>query len=233
MSLTYRIKKLLGFDTSKLDVEIHKKNSSKIVSNYLQNHQEKKLQIGAQGSPMNGWLNVDILPKTADTAYMDATKRFPFEEHTFDYIFAEHMIEHITYDEGQFMLRECFRVMKPNGVIRLATPNLDKISEILKNPEKDEFRNYIQHYVERFYGKDYPIIPALQINKLFYGFHHRFIHNFESLSYILEQAGFKNIIQRAIYQSEHSALQNLEKHAGMLGEANNQIETFVVEAMKI
>ena len=87
--------------------------------------------------------------------------------------------------------------------------------------------------MERFYGKDYPIIPALQINKLFYGFHHRFIHNFESLSFILEQAGFKNIIQREVYQSEHSALQNLEKHAGMMGEENNQIETFVVEAMKM
>ncbi|MCB9074601.1 MAG: methyltransferase domain-containing protein [Chitinophagales bacterium] len=233
MSITYRIKALLGYDASELDTEVHKKNQMKIIHHYLQNNTERKLQVGAQGSPMKAWLNVDILPKTADTAYMDATKRFPFEENIFSYIFAEHMIEHITYDEGQFMLRECFRVMKPNGVIRLATPNLDKISEILKNPEKEEYRNYIQLYVERFYGKDYPIIPALQINKLFYGFHHRFIHNFESLSFILEQAGFKNIIQREVYQSEHSALQNLEKHAGMMGEENNQIETFVVEAMKM
>ena len=53
------------------------------------------------------------------------------------------------------------------------------------------------------------------------------------MSFILEQAGFKNIIQREVYQSEHSALQNLEKHAGMMGEENNQIETFVVEAMKM
>lgn len=233
MSLTYRIKKLFGYDTSKLDVEIHKKNSSKIISNYLQNHKEKKLQIGAQGSSMKGWLNVDILPKIADTAYMDATKRFPFEDHTFDYIFAEHMIEHITYDEGQFMLRECFRVMKPNGIIRLATPNLDNLAKLIENPNIEKHQAYIKYYVEKFYGKDYPIIPALQINKLFYAFHHRFIHNFESLSYILEQAGFKNIIQRAIYQSEHSVLQNLEKHAGMLGEENNQIETIVIEAVKI
>ncbi|MCB0514064.1 MAG: hypothetical protein KDC60_06530, partial [Bacteroidetes bacterium] len=85
MSITYRIKALLGYDVSELDTEVHKKNQMKIIHHYLQNNTERKLQVGAQGSPMKAWLNVDILPKTADTAYMDATKRFPFEENIFSY----------------------------------------------------------------------------------------------------------------------------------------------------
>jgi hypothetical protein len=77
---------------NQLDVEIHKKQSEKVITDYLNNNSEKKLQIGAQGSPMQGWLNVDILPKTKDTAYMDATKKFPIQDNTFDFIFAEHSI---------------------------------------------------------------------------------------------------------------------------------------------
>jgi predicted SAM-dependent methyltransferase len=92
MSLIYRIKKIIGYDVNQLDVEIHKKQSEKVISNYLQINSERKLQIGAQGSPMQGWLNVDILPKTKDTAYMDATKKFPIQDNTFDFIFAEHSI---------------------------------------------------------------------------------------------------------------------------------------------
>jgi predicted SAM-dependent methyltransferase len=232
MSISYRIKALLGYDKTKLDVAVHKKNSPKIIAQYLQNHTERKLQIGAQGSPMKGWLNVDILPKTNDTAYMDATQKFPFADNTFDYIFAEHMIEHITFDEAQQMLNECCRTLKPDGVIRLATPDLDNAVKLLQEPDKAEHQQYIKYYVEKFYGKNYPILPALQINKLFYGFHHRFIHNFESLEYLLLQAGFKNIIACEVYKSEHSALKNIEKHANMMGETNNLFETFVVEAKK-
>lgn len=232
MSIAYRIKALLGYDKEKLDQEIHKKNSTKIIQNYLSSHQQKKLQIGAQGSPMNGWLNVDILPKTTDTAYMDATKRFPFSNETFDYIFAEHMIEHITFDEAQLMLNECFRVLKKGGVIRLATPNLDNLPKLLQEPNDPKHRDYINFYVEKFYGASYPKIAALQINKLFYGFHHRFIHNIESLQYILEKAGFTTVNACQVGISQHNALNNIEQHAKMMGEQNNLIETFVVEAVK-
>ncbi|QQR96707.1 MAG: methyltransferase domain-containing protein [Sphingobacteriales bacterium] len=232
MALIYRIKKLLGFDINQLDVEIHKKQSEKVITDYLNNNSEKKLQIGAQGSPMQGWLNVDILPKTKDTAYMDATKKFPIQDNTFDFIFAEHMIEHITFDEAKLMLNECFRTLKPNGVIRLATPNLDNLALLLSDPTKKEHLEYIQFYVEKFYGKEYPNIPALQINKIFYAFHHRFIHNFESLEYLLMSAKFNKIKKCQVYKSENEALKNIEKHANMMGETNNLIETFVVEATK-
>lgn len=233
MSFIYRLKKIFGYDINQLDIEIHKKNSRKIIANYLQNHTIKKLQIGAQGSPMQGWLNVDILPKTNDTAYLDATKTFPINNDTFDYIFAEHMIEHITFDEAQLMLKECFRVLKKDGVIRIATPNLDNIAKLIEQPNKPEHQEYIKYYVENFYGKDYPNLPALQINKIFYAFHHRFIHNFNSLKYILEKAGFSKVTQVEVSKSNHETLSNIEHHANMIGENNNVIETIVVEAQKV
>lgn len=232
MGIIYRVKKLLGYNINQLDGRIHKKNSQKIISNYIANHTIKKLQIGAQGSPINNWLNVDILPKTKDTAYMDATKKFPIASNTFDFMFAEHMIEHISFDDAQFMLKECYRILKPNGVIRLATPNLDTMIKLLQDPSNPKHIEYISYYVKKFYGPNYPNLPALQINKLFYGFHHCFIHNYESLKFILETAGFTNIVKCSVGISKHDELNNIEHHATILGKQNNEIETFIIEAQK-
>jgi hypothetical protein len=164
MSITYRLKLFLGYNKNKLDIEIHKKNSEKIITNYLQKSTEKKMQIGVQGSSILGWLNVDILPKKKDTACMDATKTFPIAD--------------------------------KNGVIRTTTLNID-LARLIAEPNKEEYQEYIRFYVEKFYSKNYSNILALQINKIFYAFYH------------------------------------IEYHYNILGEQNNLIETFVVEAQKV
>jgi predicted SAM-dependent methyltransferase len=48
----------------------------------------------------------------------------PFASDTFDFIFSEHMIEHVSHDDGAKMLAECHRVLKPGGHIRITTPDL-------------------------------------------------------------------------------------------------------------
>lgn len=202
-----------------------------IITAYLKAHEQKKLQIGAQGSPLSGWINADIEPRTTDTIYMDATQQFPFRSDTLDFIFTEHMIEHITFDQGAFMLKECYRTLKSGGTIRIATPDLDKAIQRLKDPTEDE-RDYIAFYTDKFYGEGYPKLGALQVNKLFYGFHHRFIHNYDSLSYLLEQSGFTNVKRCEVGTSEHAPLNNLEQHGKELGEKFNKLESFVVEATK-
>jgi predicted SAM-dependent methyltransferase len=54
-----------------------------------------------------------------------------FEDNTFDYIFSEHMIEHVDHDGAVAMLRECYRVLKPGGTICMATPDLAVIVGLL------------------------------------------------------------------------------------------------------
>ena len=49
---------------------------------------------------MNNWLNCDISPLSKDVIFTDVSKRFPFDDNFFDYIYSEHMIEHITFEEG-------------------------------------------------------------------------------------------------------------------------------------
>src|SRR5215470_4711811 len=94
-----------------------------LVDGYLRRQHVRKLHIGCGSNILNGWLNSDLRPHTRDVLHLDATKRFPFDDELFDYIFSEHMIEHVSYAEGLFMLGECYRILKKNGRIRLSTPN--------------------------------------------------------------------------------------------------------------
>ena len=229
--IIWNIIKPFGYSPEKHHIRKCLSQRDGIIETYLKSHQQKMLQIGAQGSPISGWLNADIEPRTADTIYMDATEHFPFKSDTLDFIFTEHMVEHITFDQGAFMLKECFRTMKTGGIIRISTPDLDKTIQRLKDPSEDD-RQYIVFYTDKFYGKSYPKLGALQVNKLFYGFHHRFIHNYDSLKYLLEQSGFKDIKLCEVGSSEHASLNILEQHGKELGEKFNKLESFVVEATK-
>ena len=69
----------------------------KIKQRYFSKNSVKKLHIGCGSNILDGWLNSDYYPPLASVLHLDATKRFPFEDNTFDYVFSEHVIEHIAF----------------------------------------------------------------------------------------------------------------------------------------
>lgn len=53
----------------------------------------------------------------------DLTREFPFEDNTFDLIFAYEVIEHVEQKQAIDILFECRRILKKGGKISLSTPN--------------------------------------------------------------------------------------------------------------
>jgi predicted SAM-dependent methyltransferase len=49
----------------------------------------------------------------------------PFDDSTLHFIYSEHFLEHLFFDEAVSLLRECHRVLKPSGVIRTVVPDAD------------------------------------------------------------------------------------------------------------
>jgi predicted SAM-dependent methyltransferase len=225
------IRKFRGITPDDLKIEYYAKKRDTDIQNYLKSEGNKYLQIGCQNHPMKGWLNADINPMHDEVILMDATKQFPIPDNIFDNVFTEHMIEHIGFKEGMFMVKECYRVMKTGGVIRISTPNLKFLIDLYKEPKSQIQQEYIQ-FSKKYFEDNRPMTDAVVINNFFRDWGHQFIHDFKTLEYILLQAGFKNIKQCEVYKSEHSVLQNLEKHALELGEEFNKLESIVVEAIK-
>lgn len=202
------------------------------ISRYLRDHESKKLQLGSARHTLSGWLNTDVDFLSSKTTYMDATQTWPLHSNTFDYVFSEHMIEHIDYQAAQSMLREAFRVLKPGGRVRIATPNLD-VMLALHNPEKtEEQRKYLATAVPRYLPDVHECEDVFVINNLFRSWGHIFLYDQRTLIRLIEAAGFHDLAVFAPGNSNDPVLRNLEDHGKEVGEEINQFETIVVEAQK-
>ncbi len=204
------------------------------ILSYLSSYPTRKLQLGAGSTFLHGWLNTDLLPVSGDFLFLDVTRPFPFENGTFDYIFAEHLIEHVPYHSGTLMLRECYRVLKPHGRIRIATPDLETIIG-LHTPEKsDRQQGYVRWFIDKFHADLGSYREAFVINGMFYNFGHSFIYDRATLQISLEEAGFVDVTECKVGESDDENLRQLESHLGteVGGDVMNEFETMVLEVGK-
>jgi len=200
------------------------------IRRYLHNNQIKKLQIGTSKSYMPGWLNTDLVPKNRTVIYLDASRRFPFRDDQFDYAFSEHMIEHINYNGCLFMLRECFRVLKPGGKLRLATPNLEILLGLYSKGKTAAQERFLDWVV----GRNLPGVSAHKdvfvINNAFRAWGHMFLYDRNVLETALVEAGFQGLKFYKPGISDDECLRGIETHGDVIGsEEINQFETLVVE----
>ena len=61
--------------------------------------------------------------KETDIMWADATKHIPLENNSVDVLYASHMLEHLDREKVQIFLREAYRVLAPNGIIRIVVPD--------------------------------------------------------------------------------------------------------------
>jgi len=172
----------------------------------------KKLHLGCGSNVLPGWINTDFPPKSDSIIELDATKRFPFEENYFDYVFSEHMIEHISFEDGLHMLKECYRTLKPGGKIRCSTPDLRFLIDLHTNPEKDINKRYINWAVDKFWNNSI-YLPGMVFNNFVRNWGHLFIYDKETLTQSLTQCGFVNITQWQVGESIDPDLKDLENEA--------------------
>jgi predicted SAM-dependent methyltransferase/glycosyltransferase involved in cell wall biosynthesis len=87
---------------------------------------KKYLNIGCGKQPLPGFINIDLEP--GGDIQHDATQGLPFPDASVDGVYSEHFLEHLTQAQGLAFLRECRRVLKPEGAVRIAMPDLDEIA---------------------------------------------------------------------------------------------------------
>jgi predicted SAM-dependent methyltransferase len=192
-----------------------------------------KLQIGCGPNRLPGWFNTDFYLFSGGVHFLDATKPLPFSDGSFMYVLTEHQIEHITIQEAQRLLLECFRVMRPGGRIRIATPSLEFITSLKRAELSPDEEGYVQ-FASRFFDPTLELrSPAIAVNSIFYEHGHRFIYDFETLAHLLQQAGFVDVRRCATGESESPELRGIDSHAIPCGsEVFNRLESLVVEALR-
>lgn len=206
--------------------------NGRLIRQYLSTHTVRKLQVGAGFNVLDGWLCTDLQPRFDSAVFLDATKPFPFEDATFDYVYSEHMIEHIPWKDGMFMLRECCRVLKPGGVIRVATPDMRVLLDLYSGPQQPIAQRYMHWITDRFLEGVPACKPQFVINNAFTNWGHRFLYDAEVLRMALQDSGFVDVCQVASGESRHSQLCGLESHGKYIeDDAIADFETMVFEAI--
>jgi len=205
-----------------------------LVARYLAAHSQPRLQLGAGAIRMPGWLNTDGYPLSFAIVSVDAGRPLPFADRTFTHVFSEHHIEHMPYLSGRAMLRECHRVLKPGGRIRIATPDLDTLLKLHSHPRSPEQEQYIRWITDTWMpelGGTYS--DVLVINNAFRAWGHQCVYDEPTLRRSLEDAGFTGVSRRAPGESDDPVLRGLESHGDAVGNvALNWFETMVLEARK-
>lgn len=162
----------------------------------------------------DGWINIDILDlndwATKGQAYEfkqhDVTKNLPYADNSVDIIMSNHMLEHLTRKEGTKLMKECNRVLKPGGIIRISTPDGRQLTQEYLDGKIMQYR-YINVGVEN--AKD----DAEAYHELLMA-GHKTIYDEVSLLKMMEEAGFKDIKRVSPFESrsEHIKCQTITTH---------------------
>ncbi len=200
------------------------------IDAYLRNAAEPALIIGAGGQRRAGWLSSDLDPRDPETIRIDATKRLPFPDGSLAYVFAEHMIEHVDYRQGQALAGEVLRVLRPGGVFRIATPDLVRLARLVCEPLDAEAQAYVD-WNNGLFGEHVGNRASFVLNRAMRWWGHTFVYDAPTLRDLLENAGFEDVQFREIGDSPHAALRGMEQHGDVVSEAANRFETMVVEAL--
>jgi SAM-dependent methyltransferase len=102
------------------------------------------LGCGATRPKDKGWINIDNLhelftdPGCPERLHMDAEPNYlnhdlsqplPFEENSIDGILASHLLEHFEMLDCLSLVEDCYRVLKPGGILRVSVPCPKKFHE--------------------------------------------------------------------------------------------------------
>lgn len=87
----------------------------------------KYLNLGCGNHYHRGWTNMDINPVDPYVISCDLSRGIPAEDDSFDVVYHSHVIEHFRKDDALRFMNECRRVLKPGGIYRVATPDLERI----------------------------------------------------------------------------------------------------------
>jgi SAM-dependent methyltransferase len=85
----------------------------------------KMLNIGCGKTYHDSWVNIDFISTGPGVLAHNLLQGIPFPDRSFDVVYHSHVLEHFDAVGARNLVSECFRVLKSDGVIRLAVPNLE------------------------------------------------------------------------------------------------------------
>jgi SAM-dependent methyltransferase len=137
----------------------------------------------------------------------DLSYGLPIDDGMVDYLYTSHFVEHLFRKDAEHLLEECFRVLKPGGVLRISVPDLEYAVSLYTQGEREKMlANY-------FFVED---------DNSYYA-RHKYMYDYYLLSNILRNSGFKDISRTEYRQGSTPDIEQLD---------NRPEESLFVEATR-
>ena len=155
------------------------------------------LEVAAEKTRGLNWTSTNLAkhPGVDKVDWRDLPTKYA--DNTFDGIYSEHFIEHLYRYQGVNYLKECFRILKPGGVLRTVWPPYEFVEKL--TPDEEQFvAAYHKFYVEghNFAGKGHKhrsLREQCAIGLLYQNGQHLYVWPEEELKETLSMLGYKNV----------------------------------------
>ena len=210
-----------------------------------------KLHLGCGSFVVPGWENVDkswgvllarvpglrkalagfrvLTPEQAVARFpkgivrADVRGGLPYLNEAASVVYTSHMIEHMPRWQALELLAECRRVLEPGGAIRIATPDLRALIEEYAHGETrygETPADSLMKQLETF--RDEPGSVVQRLSRRLLTAPHQWVYDEQSLSLLLEEAGFTNVQRRGFLESDIEGIEALElRDESLFVEATN------------
>jgi len=144
------------------------------------------INFGSGHWKLKGWVNVDFDLGSRPDVCADLSAGLPFRDRCANFMHSEDFIDQLDLAQARCFLQECHRILKPGGVMRVLTPDVEQLARMyLHQPEalKSLWRDHVG--VPLRYGTAAEI---LNLGMRFAG--HTFLYDAETFAQLAADCGF-------------------------------------------
>ncbi|MGI0488949.1 class I SAM-dependent methyltransferase [Pantanalinema rosaneae CENA516] len=88
----------------------------------------KCLNLGCGRRFHRDWTNVDFSSVDQGVITYDLSTGIPFPDNSFDLVYHSHLLEHLPGAIAPHFIKECYRVLRSPGILRIVVPDLEQIA---------------------------------------------------------------------------------------------------------
>ena len=144
------------------------------------------LGAGPRGVDNAHWINVDAAPAPAVRFLIDFRRPLPFADASLDGVFCEHVLEHFGQEDGERLVREVGRILRPGGVFRVIVPDAEYV-----------LRSYFESPDELVAARGDGQGTAMEMVNSYFRqrYEHQFMYDWATLAGVLLRAGFTDVVR--------------------------------------
>ena len=86
------------------------------------------VNVGCGQRYLSDWINIDMVSSGPGVMAFDLTQGIPLNNESCQVVYNSHFLEHLRHKDALPFIGECYRVLKPGGILRVVVPDLEQIS---------------------------------------------------------------------------------------------------------